>query len=121
MVSIKLNMRGIPASRPRVTRHGTYNSPKYDNYKKALRLYFGTFKKMSRVPLRVELSFFFEHPKTMKGRKYPTVPMDADNLAKGVLDAGNGVLYEDDALIEELMIIKKYAMEDAIFITIKEI
>ncbi len=114
-------MRGVPASRPRVTKYVTYNAPKYDNYKKALRLRFHAFKKMPAVPLKVELAFFFKPSKSAKRNKYPTVPYDIDNLVKAVLDAGNGTLYEDDCLIEELTVIKKYADVDMIFITIKEV
>ena len=37
---------------------------------------------------------------------------DADNLAKSVLDALNGVAFEDDCLVTRLSIIKKYASDN---------
>lgn len=42
------------------------------------------------------------------GEPYTHKP-DADNVAKAVLDALNGLAYEDDSQVQELVIIKKYA------------
>ena len=95
--------------------------PKYVSYKKLLQSNFIGFEKFGNVPLRVELFFGVKPSKGATYNKYSTPYMDADNCAKGVLDAMNGILYPDDVMIEELMITKKYATSDCIFITIKEI
>ena len=121
MIQIKLNMRGVSASRPRVTKYGTFNAKKYDNYKKLLQAKIRGFKPLPNVPLRVELFFGFIPSKSAKKNKYPVPKYDVDNLAKGVLDACNGILFEDDVLVEELEVIKRYADVDCIFITIEEI
>jgi len=122
MINIKLNMRAMPAPRARVTRRGAYNPERYTNYKKAMQMYFRPFKKFEApMGLKIEVSFFLIPPKTLKGRKYPFPNFDVDNALKGVLDAGNGILWDDDLQICEARVIKKYAAEDAIFITIEEI
>ena len=94
---------------------------KYVSHKKLLQSKFIGLKKFGNVPLRVELFFGVKPSKNVKGNKYATPYMDADNCAKTVLDAMNGILYPDDVMIEELMITKKYATVDCIFIQIKEI
>ena len=58
-------------------------------------------------PLHVRLLFWLPRPKTGK-RLYPTVRPDAENLVKGLLDAWNGVLWQDDNQIVQLFIEKAY-------------
>ena len=46
-------------------------------------------------------------------RKYPDLPRwDVDNVAKTLLDAGNGILWADDRQIAKLTIEKAYGVED---------
>lgn len=70
-------------------------------------------------PIRVNILATFEVPKSWTKRKksdaylglvYPGKP-DADNIAKVVLDALNGVAYKDDACIFELVVGKEYVNE----------
>jgi len=122
MISIKLSMRGKPTPRARVGKYGGYYKEDYISYKKALRIYFKAFKSMGNSRIRVELCFFFKPSKTAKRNKYYTPPYDVDNLAKAVLDAGNGILYDDDVLIEELIVKKKYTEgKDCIYLNLKEV
>ena len=72
------------------------------------------------TPIKVKMFFGIPRPKTVK-RKYPSVKPDADNLAKGCADAGNGTLWVDDYLIVTLHIEKRYADEGFIEIHIEEI
>ena len=78
-------------------------------------------RKPFTMPLVVELDFFFSIPKsyTKKQRQeiedkyyYHTHKPDCDNLAKLVLDAMNGLVYEDDKQIFGLMITKRYAIDN---------
>jgi len=123
MISIKLSMRGVPASRPRVTKFGTYNTPKYDNYKKALRIYFNQFKGYDATKvLDMDCTFVFKPSESVKRNKFPKCPpYDGDNLVKGILDAGNGILYEDDMQFNKISVHKMYGEQNMIFINIKEI
>ena len=115
------------APRPRVTRNGTYNDPKYTNYKKAIALIAKTkFKTPSITPIYMQIEFFFTIPKswTKKKResaKWHIIKPDTDNLAKGVKDALNGIAYVDDAQVCSIKIRKQYAQTDGIMIEIEEI
>ena len=107
--------------RPRMGKHGVYNTSKYTNYKKALQIYFRSFKKYEAPKqLEIEVSFFFVTPKGYKRTKYQVPNLDVDNALKGVLDAGNNILYDDDMQVVKATVTKKYADVDCIFITIKE-
>lgn len=51
-------------------------------------------------PLTVCIEFTLLKPKSVaKKRQHPSVEPDLDNLEKSVLDAINGLIYTDDALI----------------------
>lgn len=62
-------------------------------------------------PVSVVMCFNLERPKsvTEKKRLLPWTKPDVDNLAKAVLDACNGILWEDDSRICDLMLRKRYA------------
>lgn len=48
-------------------------------------------------------------------------PADVDNLAGGVMDAANGILYKDDRQVVEIRCRKQRALEDSISIHIEEV
>lgn len=49
----------------------------------------------------------------VSARKYPDLPRwDVDNVAKTILDVGNGILWEDDRQIARLSIEKAYGPDD---------
>jgi Holliday junction resolvase RusA-like endonuclease len=61
------------------------------------------------VPLRVTLTFTVERKKSTPGRRdWPIVRPDLDQYVKLVLDAGNEVIWVDDAQIVSLTGIKLY-------------
>ncbi len=45
---------------------------------------------------------------------------DLDNVAKGVLDAMNGVAYVDDTQVVRLLVQKQYSLEPRLVVTVKE-
>jgi Holliday junction resolvase RusA-like endonuclease len=69
-------------------------------------------------PLFVSIKFIFPRPKGMRWKNKPmpryakTSKPDADNLAKAVLDALNGIVWDDDAQVFDLRIIKVVAGGD---------
>ena len=78
-------------------------------------------------PLRCTLRFTFARPRshcTAKGLLKAGAPRvhvckpDADNLAKFVLDALNGIYYKDDSQIYYLNVEKKYGDEDSVRVQI---
>lgn len=75
-------------------------------------------------PVRVEVDFYLERPKTVK-RSRPIVPPDVDKLARGLLDGigQSKVVWGDDSQVVELIARKEYAdvIEPGAFITITEL
>ena len=63
-------------------------------------------------PVTVTLSFALPRPKTAR-RAYPITRPDVDKLARGVLDALTGVVFDDDAQVVALVATKHYAEADA--------
>lgn len=70
------------------------------------------------APIKVEINHHVVIPESFSKKKrtqaikkeiYPTKKPDADNLAKTVLDALNGVAFSDDKNIVELVITKDYS------------
>lgn len=80
-------------------------------------------------PLRVEITAFFDIPKSfsqkrakeaLEGCISPLKKPDADNIAKIICDALNGVAYKDDTQIVELRVRKIYAAEPSVSVLIDE-
>jgi Holliday junction resolvase RusA-like endonuclease len=65
-------------------------------------------KEMLEGPVRVTITAFFAH-KTKTG--YHTSRPDLDNIVKSILDGLNGVIFEDDAVVAEIVASKKYGEE----------
>lgn len=61
-----------------------------------------------RGPVGVRLTFCMPRPKGATGRAYPSVRPDIDGLCKGLLDAWNGILWQDDAQVVALRLEKVY-------------
>ncbi len=58
-------------------------------------------------PCTVSLSFFFATKDKKKWGTPKTTRGDIDNLLKGIFDAGNGITWQDDALIWRLTDVRK--------------
>jgi len=83
----------VPAPRPRVTMNGTYMPDVYVAHKNALGW---VFKAEVKTPMAGPLVVTLEFHRKNRRR------VDLDNLEKTVLDAGNGILWEDDSQIMEM-------------------
>jgi Holliday junction resolvase RusA-like endonuclease len=82
------------------------------------------------VPLKAEIAAYFPIPKStskkkrqmmLEGKIRHTKKCDADNLAKSILDALNGIAFYDDSQVCELSVSKLYSDEPRTEITIREI
>jgi Holliday junction resolvase RusA-like endonuclease len=76
--------------------------------------------------LKATVRVFYQYPSSWSGkRKLKTLwkvsRPDADNLAKIVLDALNGIVFADDAQVVELIVKKQYGELSETIITIEEI
>ena len=101
------NIPPVPASRPRVTRWGTYYAKKYTDYQSEMGCLLTDMEVHPYTELlEVEVIFHVEMAKSWskkkkkdKDTKYCDNNADIDNYIKAIFDALNGVLYEDDKQI----------------------
>ena len=129
----------VAQGRPRFTRIGgfvrAYDPKKSKDYKKQIATAAVAAMAESKTtitgkPLSAEIYIFVGIPKS-KSKKFkaaaadgdvlPTVRPDVDNLAKIVLDALNGIVYEDDKQVITLFINKKYSEYPRIEVKLNEI
>ena len=108
--SLKIPLAPVPASRPRVSRWGTYYGKKYTQWRKeAAQLLAGNYVPFTG-PLVVQVAHVCERPK--KSPRVWPLP-DIDNLDKAILDAlTTAGIWEDDSQIIELHSTKRFAAND---------
>lgn len=115
----------VAKGRPRFTRQGhAYTPKKTEMFEKALRLEARSEMaerglSIFKNALTIDLIFCLPKPKSAK-RERPTTRPDLDNYIKGVLDALNGITWEDDSQIVELTACKQYGGQQ-IILTIEEV
>jgi Holliday junction resolvase RusA-like endonuclease len=83
--------------------------------------------KPTECPVRVVIKAQFQIPRSLSHAKQTalvgcavTKKPDADNIAKLVLDALNGVAYRDDKQVYSVSISKVYANSDAVSVAVLE-
>lgn len=106
------------ASRPRVTRWGTYYAKTYKNWMALAAETIPDAKHMIHVPCSVAILFVCKRP--VKLTRVTPVG-DIDNYAKAILDALTKKDYwTDDDLVDELSLNKRYAAPgEAPYITVR--
>jgi Holliday junction resolvase RusA-like endonuclease len=129
MLDLRFKIDPVPASRPRVTRWGTYYGKKYKNYK-------DTMKELTQEQVQTylqgllfaDMTFFVPMAKSWsKKRKeerlgrYCDNNADLDNYEKAILDSLTGVAFKDDCQIVKQSSRKIWALEGSTEIFIKEI
>ena len=116
---VYLPLDPVAKARPRLGRNGrTYTPAKTVAFEKAIKQHFKAERKGKPPmagPLSACISFVISRPKSVSAnkRKYPVVKPDLDNLAKAVLDAANGILWEDDSQICKLVLTKDYSLANS--------
>ena len=115
--------------------HATaYTPAKTVNYENLVKLSYqqqcGGIMYEKDVPLRAIIKAYFPIPKSTSRKKHDamirkeilyTKKCDADNLAKAVLDALNGIAYYDDAQVCQLIVSKMYSDEPRVEVSISEV
>lgn len=111
----------VAKGRPRVTRTGHAYTPErtrlYEAHIRDLWKKKSAHRASCGLPLRVFVTAYFSVPKSvskkrrigMEGAPHTKRP-DADNIAKSVLDALNGLAFEDDSNIHDLRVVKCYTL-----------
>ena len=134
MIQFSMPIAPVPKGRPRLSRFGTYTPIKTANFENAVRV-FASQAMGSQKPIETALEAFlyfrvgvpqsYSKKRTeacLSGSERPvTRNGDLDNLAKGALDAFNGIIFKDDCQIVEMHLTKVYAQEAGIDVLIKEI
>ena len=140
MKTITFTVPGKPQgkARPRVVRQGGFSrsfTPEktvlYENwirtcYQRAA----GDYRFPDDAPLELSVTAVFPIPKSYSRRKKegcfsgfirPTGKPDCDNIAKTVLDALNGVAYDDDCQIVALHVYKLYGETPRVTVQLREV
>ena len=115
-----LPIAGVPKGRPRAGRHGVYTPKRTADFEALVKWHLtdqGATMCDPAAPLAVWILFSFKRPQ--RPSRYPRKG-DIDNLAKSILDAANGVLWDDDAQIVILQVFKAWEDADIIEIDVTE-
>lgn len=120
--------------RPRMTRGGHVYTPKAtEDFEDKVQWHFRRAVHGPIVPLEGPVSVTIKayHPIPRSAPKYkqtamlsgelvPLTKPDADNVLKLVLDALNGLAYQDDKQVTRLRYQKRYALEPAVYVRVEE-
>ena len=111
--SITIEIKPVPKKRARITRFGNYTPRETEIFERTIKM-FCIKNKIIKIdgPIEIGITFYFKRPKKPK-YTYPKIG-DVDNYAKSVLDALNGVLYDDDSQVIVLTCRKMYDEKDMI-------
>lgn len=132
--SITITIPGecVPKGRPRFARSGhTYTPQKTKDYEKLVKYHILAQKgKSTDKPVKVTIRIFKSIPKSwskikkedaIKGKVVPAVKPDLDNYVKSILDASNGLLFDDDKQVIEISAVKTYAKMPYAELTVEEV
>jgi Holliday junction resolvase RusA-like endonuclease len=93
---------------------------KHKAWREHLKATIGSLESPSIEPVRVELVFWFQRPKSVK-RKYMSVKPDIDKLSRSVLDALTGSVVKDDSQVIILNARKEYGDKAGVLVRVYEI
>jgi len=127
-ISLKIPIRPTPKGRPRTAVRGgraiIYTPETTAKFEKAVAQYARLkVKNMLSGPLTAILEFHFIPPKSWSEKKKAqafdhVIKPDLDNLEKSVLDALEGICFENDSQICRKSSSKRYGSTDQIIVTI---
>lgn len=121
----------VGKDRPRFANGMVYTPKKTQLYEKAVRAaYMKEHKCGLYGPIEATIVAGYAIPKSatkskrklmLDGIMRPCKKPDADNVAKAVLDALNGMAYEDDSQVIKLEVVKVYMEEPEVQVTLREL
>jgi Holliday junction resolvase RusA-like endonuclease len=129
-ISFFVSGKPVPQPRPRITvrgRHGVAYVPKGHPIhawrakvrERMLEIIAPEILPFGNVGLNVTMIFHMVKPKSNRQQR-PIGRPDLDNLAKAVLDAGNGVAWRDDSQVTDLGVRKRWAEINGLWLNISE-
>lgn len=113
--------------RHRTGKYGTYTPSKTVKYEKEIQKAFRSYWDIpelpfpAKTPVTVFIAAYYKIPKSESKKTKakmvinkirPTKKPDADNIAKIVMDALNGVAWKDDAQVVNLQVYKAYVPDE---------
>ena len=135
-ISLTFNINPVPASRPRVTRWGTFYGKKYKEFKREMGVMLIESDRPSLVNpvlwlenlISADMTFFVpmarswsKKKKSLKDGQFCDNNADLDNYEKAILDSLNGIYFNDDRQIVQQKSQKIWAETGSIRIILKEI
>lgn len=126
MIDIVFHGTPIGKARPRFGRAKsgnivTYTPAKTTNFERDLRSLAQVAmvgKTVIEGAVKVTITAYFSH-KTKTG--WHTSRPDLDNIVKAVLDALNGIVFDDDAAVCELVAFKKYDNDERVEVQVSNV
>ena len=135
-INLTFNISPVPASRPRVTRWGTFYGKKYKEFKREMGMLLIESDKTSEVNpvlwieglISADMTFFVPMAKSWSNKKkslnngqFCDNNADLDNYEKAILDSLNGIYFKDDRQIVSQKSQKIWADKGKIKIILREI
>ena len=135
-ISLTFNINPVPASRPRVTRWGTFYGKKYKEFEREMGVMLIESDRPSLVNpvlwledlISADMTFFVpmarswsKKKKSLKNGQFCDNNADLDNYEKAILDSLNGIYFNDDRQIVQQKSQKIWAETGSIRIILKEI
>jgi len=133
--NFEIKEKAIGKERPRINKKTgaiytpTKTSTFEEKVKWAFKSKYNIGTELSVKPFKAKIIAVFEPPKKISKKKkeellfqvnYTKKP-DADNIAKAILDALNGLAYKDDSQVSALLVLKDYGEENKIIVELEEI
>lgn len=116
-LAFTVDTKPYPQPRPRVVRGHAFEPKRITDYKNLIRCVAKIHmadKPIIRSPIYVHIHFRKNRDTTSRAFG------DADNLAKAVLDALNGIIYTDDSYVVRLGISKQKSKHEGVDITVSD-
>jgi Holliday junction resolvase RusA-like endonuclease len=128
-VIVSFEINPTPASRPRVTRWGTFYGKKYKGFKKDMdELLLDIDKEWLEGLIFADMTFFVAIPKSwskkkkkLKSGQWCDNNADLDNYEKAILDSLSGAYFHDDRQIVQQQSKKIWADTGSIKIILEEV
>jgi Holliday junction resolvase RusA-like endonuclease len=136
---IKINIPGLPVGkgRPRASTIGgkarLYTPKKTADYEKVVQILAHVVMgglAPSSAPMSAEIWVMAPIPKSfnktktrmaLEGDIRPVTKPDLDNVAKIILDSLNGICYEDDRQVTDMVIRRRYSADPCVLVYLEEV
>ncbi len=123
MIQFIIGGKSVAKQRPRSSRSGHFYTPKNTKeFEKKVGMCYRAIKGKNYLdkPVAIEIIFYEKKPKNCKSIFPIKKTGDIDNKAKCILDALNGIAYNDDCQVVKLNIVKSYSDKDYTKVLIDE-